>query len=281
MFDMSDDMIQIRAVEKMAFIFSIFALIFFDLLWVAAIYIFVGFSIAFSDDSVDDMHENDIDNWYLHNIDLSTAAEREGFVLNDHDIMDLLHTANEDPVLPLSYRMVDGYIKLFLENHQNLHQVKTYDYTTGSYQPRLNYETVQNFTKYKITLKREFEQEFFKAQFSKRYDLLKFKSVGLILNEYLSTSIFTQGLYPVNDYDLFLFKAHNVPQAIQYPYYTFLFPSKKDIYNFEMNNYDQTSISVDLNLLENLNQSDVIRVKNKRVKYLKSQKKYASISPLT
>lgn len=269
MFDMSDDMIHVRNVERFSFLVSLALLLYLDLLWFATFYIFIGFSIIFADDAVDDMHENDIDNWYLHNIELSTTAERFGFVLNEDDILDLLHTANEDPVLPLSYRMIDNYIKIFLEKQQNFHQVSTYEYSTGSYQPNINYETVQNFTKYKITLKKEFEQEFFKSQFSKRYDLVRFKSVGLILNEYLATSLFTQGLYPLNDYDLFLFKAYNVPVAIQYPSYTFLFPMKKDIYKFDINN--SVPILADLNFPENLNtQTDVLRVKNKRIKYLKT-----------
>jgi len=270
MFDMSDDMIHVRNVERISFLWTLGLLLYLDLLWFATIYIWVGFSIIFSDEATDDLHENDIDNWFLHNVELSTVAERQGFVLNDDDILELLHTANEDPVLPLSYRMVNNYIDQFLEKSKNFHKVKkNYEYSSGSYQPIINYDTVKNFTKYKVTIKKEFEAEINKSRRSLKYDLIKFKSVGLVLNEYLTTGLFTKGLYPVNDYDLFLFKAYNVPLTIQYPLYTLLFPTKKDIYISEMNN-DVSNADLNLNSL-NLKDQNVIRVKNKRIKYLKTK----------
>lgn len=66
--------------------------------------------------------------------DLSTIAEREGFLLNDEDILDLLQNAYEDPILPLSYKLVDSYSRFFLENKKKNHIfVTNYDYMFWGY----------------------------------------------------------------------------------------------------------------------------------------------------
>lgn len=265
MFDMSDDTIFIRHIERMSFLGSLAILCYLNLLWLAAFYIFVGFSIIFSDDDLDEMHENDIDTWHLHQADLSTAAEREGFVLTDDDILDLLQNAHEDPILPLSYRMVDGYANIFLNKQKNLHKVEKYEYDLGGMN-MINVEAVKNFAKHKVTIKKEFEKEFFKSKFMKRYDLIRFKTLGLVINEYIATSFFTQGIYPINDYDLSLFKAHEIPVTIQYPSYTCLVPSTKNIYILNKDediNFLDKNLNHGKDLNENILQNNQFWVKKK------------------
>ena len=190
MFDLSEDYIFVRRVEVMSYFATTYILLWLHFQWLAGIYLVVAFSIAFSDDAVDEMHEDDVDTWFLVEQDLSTIAEREGFLLNDEDILDLLQNAYEDPILPLSYKLVDSYSRFFLENKKKNHIfVTNYDYNVLGVSD-INYDILKNFAKHKLTISRQFEIEYYEANQYRKYELVKYKSIGLIMNEYLLTSFF-------------------------------------------------------------------------------------------
>jgi hypothetical protein len=87
---------------------------------------------------------------------LSTFAEREGFTLVDDDILDLLQNAYEDPVLPLSYKLVDSYTRFFLDNKKKNHIfIKKYDYDISGVS-HINHAFIKNLAKHKLKVSRKF-----------------------------------------------------------------------------------------------------------------------------
>lgn len=238
MFDPTWDYLYIHKMEYMAYLGTLYFIgTYMNSPWLFLIYFLTGYSIIFSDEEVEEMHDDDLEYDFFLTYDLTDFIELEELVLRDDSVLDLLQNGIEDPVLPVSYQLLDLYTKKFLYMLKKKHFfVKKYDYYIGAFHD-INYENVTNFAKYSLKVSRELRREIILTRKTslRKSKLVKYKTISITMNEYLTSSFFSLGLYSINDFDLDFFKAYNDFLLMQFPSYRHLYPTAKQ-YSIPGNN---------------------------------------------
>jgi len=119
MFDPEDDTFLITLGEYLTYFSVIFILWSLHLGWIAVYYIIIGYSIAFTDDDVDSMHDDPVWHFAETHTGLWPLAQRLGFELTEFMLAEILGTTVEDPLLPGSYAILESYYRFFIMRFQN------------------------------------------------------------------------------------------------------------------------------------------------------------------
>lgn len=178
----------------------------------------IAYNLAFGDKKANDMHESDISKFVTKKLTLARLAHEDGFKLQEPSMLDLLDTVHENIVLPTSYKIADSYINKILMGTRSKFK-KKFDSTEFTVESKTYFP--RNFTKHKLITTQEFDLKY-ASSFFFAPELVKYKFLGHIVNDYLINSYILQGIYSTQEFNMELFKVYDRFRCLRYPNYRML-----------------------------------------------------------